>query len=482
MNLKHKVLRGGFWVASAKGLGQLFSWGLTIILARLLSPSEFGLVAMGLVFLHFAESFYELGIGVYLIQKKVLDENELSTFFWMSAFSGLLLFGMTILCSPLIAAFFRAAELERILGVLGINFVIISVGVVPLSLLTKGLEFKKRSAAEFFSDLASGVVAVVLAYGGFGVWSLVLRSLTRGLIFSLLLFVIQEWRPRFMFSLRKSTDALRFSMPIIGSRLLWFFHSHSDYLVIGRFLGDHILGLYRVAFLLSRKPLDKVWMVAGELSLPVFSKVQGEKEKLRTAYLKFIRYVSLIVFPANLGLILAADDAITALLGDRWLASVIPLKLLCILGIFKSIDMGVAPLLNALGRPQLNFKFDLISCILMPLGFLVGVQFGVVGVCIAWIVVYPAMGLVKTITAARMLKVRAKSFIESYYEALSGAAFMALVVVLFSHTLIAWWSSFERLIAISIIGGTAYSAFLLMISGQFRKELKEVLVMLAKKA
>jgi teichuronic acid exporter len=474
MNLKEKIIKSIFWVGSTKSFGQVSSWILTVILARLLAPSDFGLISMALVFMLFAESFSEIGIGTFIVQKEKLDKTDLDTSFWLALLAGCLLTIVTLFVAPVIAWFFKSNRLEEILRVLCVNFIFVSLSIVPLNLLNKEFEFKKRSIVEFSTDLISGLLAVLLAFWGLGVWSLVVRSVSKWAMLTILVYIIQPWRPGFYFSGTKVRELYRFCAPVTGSRLLWSFYANSDYLIVGRALGDHFVGLYRVAYLLARKPLEKLMLIVGDLILPAFSKVQFDNEKAGTLFEKLSKYVSMAVFPANIGFILVAQDGISSVLGEKWIPMTTAFQLLCLLSILKTFDIGVAPLFNARGKPTLNFRFDILSCIFIPASLIVGVHFGLEGVCIGWITSYAAMALVRLRFALKELDLSWWEYFRNLKDPALGTLLMASTVLVCQSFFLRLMPPVVRLIVSCCIGSLSYSIFMILFCNDIRYGLKQV--------
>ena len=472
--LKEKIIKSVFWVGTAKGLGQLFSWLITIILARILSPTDFGLMAMALVFLHFAESFHELGLGVYIIHKKDIHENDINTCFWLNVLSGMLLMILAFIFSKNISKFFNSPDLENLIKILSINLLIISFTTVPLNLMSKTFEFRKRSIIEFFSDIISGIIAIILAERGYGVYSLVYKSIIRSGIFAVCIYSFTSFKPKLYFSITKLKNILSFGANVIGSKLLWYLYSNADYLIVGKFLGDYVLGIYRVAFIVSRKPLDKIWMILGEITLPAFSRVQENQISLNNVFTKFCAYVAIVIFPINIGLYFVIDDVVPLLLGEKWIEIIVPIKYLCILGIVKTLDIGIAPFYNAIGKPEVNLKFDFLSSIFIPLSILFSVQYGLNAVCLAWVVSYSAIAIYKIYFTVKKNNMRFKNFILSYFDPFIGTTVMALILFITNFMLL---YKFAPVLKISInifIGSLVYFSIMILFSMYFKQIFNEI--------
>src|SRR5262245_3239589 len=251
MVLREKIIHAFLWVSLGKAIGQGFSWLVTILLVRILTPGDFGLVAMASVFIGVIDLINEVGIEAAIVQKEDLDDEDLHSIFWVSIFSGLCLYILVFFLAPTLAALVNNGELTNVLRTLALTFIIGSFRCIPLSLITKKLEFDTRSIAESFSVITGGVASIILALVGDGVWSLVFVALCLNLVLTVSVFYFAHLTPKPICSLAKIKRILNFSISVVGSSVLWYFYSNFDSFIIGKLLGDKLLGYYSVALTLS---------------------------------------------------------------------------------------------------------------------------------------------------------------------------------------------------------------------------------------
>lgn len=383
MNLTTKTVKGVGWSGTSQIVTQGFQFIVKIILARLLLPDDFGIIGMALIFTTLMQTVNELGLSAAIIQRKDINNTHLSTSFWISIIMGLILCAVTIIASPFIAVFFKKELIQPVISILSIGFILGSFGIVHRTLLVKKIDFKNVAIAEAGAAAFSGIVSVVLALLGFGVWSLVIGSLIGNLGSSVLLWITCSWRPSMIFDLKSFKELFGFGKNVMGSRILDYIESNADYLLIGKFLDANSLGLYTLAYQMAIFPLSKISHIFARVAFPAFSNIQDDNAKLRIYYLKVIKYTSLITFPLLAGLAIIAPEFIPIAIGEKWMPMVLPLQILCILGALNSIGTHVGTILLCKGRPDIQFKWSIFTSIVLPIAILIGVRYGIIGVAIA---------------------------------------------------------------------------------------------------
>ncbi|MFW9780567.1 MAG: MOP flippase family protein [Candidatus Heimdallarchaeota archaeon] len=470
--LREKTVKGFFWTGTAKILEQLSHWVISIILARLLFPTDYGLMAMAMIFMQFFHHFREFSIGGAIVQKKEIDNLCINSAFWFLCFTGLVAFALIFLSSDFIGMFFKENRLPEILIVLGLTLILSSLTSVPISLLSKELHFDKVALARTFSIVTMGLVSVLFAYLGHGVWSLVYGAITRNLILTVLSFYFARWKPGFEYSFESIKPLFSFGIPMTGAKFLTYLIQNADYFIVGKFLGGELLGLYYMAFNLSSKPIGQVAFLINEVNYPVFSKLQDSMDELKNHFLTSTRYLTLIVFPAMIGLFLIADDFVITLLGEKWVPMVATFKILSIVGIFKSLEVLITPLLYGKGESRIVFRYSLISAIVLTLSFLVGVKFGISGVAFSWLVAYPPLLLYILLLGLKEIGISLIDYIKSVIPAVSGTVFMAAVVVV--SQVIRVDNPLLGMVISIVIGITSYVSFLWITNREISEELKNV--------
>ncbi len=355
------------------------------VLARLLSPSDFGLMGMIMVVIGFAQAFTDMGLSSAIIQRKEVPENHLSSFFWINVLTGILLFVCVLLISPLAVIYFKQQNLSSYLSVAAFIFLITPFGQVFTTLLKKDLKFKTLSKIEIMGTAAYSVSAIGLALAKFGVLSLILGQVIRSLftLSALLITYRKTWLPRFHFSIKEIQSYLSFGAFQMGERVVNYLSANIDYIIIGRFLGPAALGFYTLAYQIVIFPLTKINPIITTVAFPAFSIVQDDNSRMRSGYCKVINYISILSFPMLAGMLVVAPEFIRLVYGIKWEPSIILVQILCLVGAFKSLGNPIGSVLLAKGRADIGFYWNVFAVIMVSLAVIVGVNWGIVGVSVA---------------------------------------------------------------------------------------------------
>lgn len=366
-----------------------------VILARLLSPRDFGLIAMITVITSFVNIFAELGFSAALVQKQDVRQEHLSSVFWLNLGAGLLLTITLMAGAPLIAGFYQEPLLVPLTMLISITFLISSLNIVQNTLMTKALDFKTLSIVEIAAVGISGVVAIVMAYTGFGVWSLAVQSVVLSAVTAALLWKLSDWCPDLTFKWGAIRDLLGFSMSLFGTKVLNYWVRNVDYLLIGRFLGTTPLGVYTRAYKVMLFPLANVSRVLSKVMFPFFSTIQEDKQRVKSVYLKMTRTIALVTFPMMMGLFITVEPFVLTLYGPKWVEMISVLQILCLVGMVQSIATLNGNLYLSQSRADLQFRVGLVLKANGILGIVIGLRWGIVGVAVGYAIAsvvnsYPA--------------------------------------------------------------------------------------------
>jgi O-antigen/teichoic acid export membrane protein len=470
MSLKEKTIRGLTWSGIAQISKQLSQFIITAILARMLTPKDFGLIGMATVFTGFITIFANMGISSALIQKQNTKEEHLSSAFWLNIFVGFLLSLLFSVLAPLIARFYNQPQLKDILIVLSLNFFVASFSIVQQSILTKELEFKTLTKRDILAIVLSGIIGITLAANGFGVWSLVLQSLCLTFFNAFLIWNLSTWRPRFYFSFKEIKEIFMFSSHITGFNVVNYFARNMDYLLIGKFLGGEALGLYSLAYKLMLAPLTNISWVISRVMFPAFSKIQNDLPKIRANYLKMVHVISLITFPILLGLFAVAPEFVKVFYGPKWSAAAQLIQILCFCGMIQSVTSIGGSVYLSLGRADLQFKVALISSSLVSLIIFLALPYGVMGVALAYTVFYALWGHVSFLIVCHLLKLAPSKLYSRLGGSLLISALTMLIVLMMKQLLN--MTSIQVLLLSIVFGILVYFALLFFIKRNLFNELK----------
>lgn len=388
-----RKLRASYtWTAGGVFGGQGLLWLVSLFVARLLDPQDYGLLSMATIFLTFCQSLQDAGLGAAVIQRQDTDQRTLSTAFWFLCVTGASATLLTFFLAPAVAWVFHEPRVIPVLRVLSINFIIMALRTVQFSLLAKELEFAKRTKAELAASFGGALITILLAWNGYGVWSLVVGMLTSELALSLLTYWFSKWRPSLAWDREALRHLLDFGLPTTGGMILWKIYDQADFLVIGALLNSSALGLYTMAWRLAMVSTERITAIFSKVSFPAFASLQKNPREAALHWLQLTEIVSWITFPLLVGLMLVAHPFVLIALTAKWEASVPVLRLLCILAVMRSLGTMMPALVSALGHPRVIFRYNLVSVVVLPLVFAAAAKFaGIEGVGVAWLVVYTPM-------------------------------------------------------------------------------------------
>jgi len=350
---------------------------LGILLARLLSPSEFGLTGMLAVFFAIADTFVNSGLGSALIQRMDLTEDDTTSSFCLNVTVAVAMAGLLCAISPWVAAFYQEPLLQPMLCVLSLRLIFGSLAIVQNSLRARDMDFKTLAIANWTASIGSGTVGVVLAWRGFGVWSLVSATVLRSLLVTMLLWWMRPWRPRGSFRWSSIQKLWSFSSRLLAAGLLDAIFRNASSVVIGKIYDAGALGLYTRARGFSDSASQTLSTVVGRVAFPYFSRLQTDRDVVKQRLRQFLRLTATFHFPFMIGLAAAAPAVVTALLTEKWAACVPLLQVLSLAGLLYPLHTYHLQILTALGRSDLYFRLEVIKKVLIAVNLVVTTPFGV---------------------------------------------------------------------------------------------------------
>jgi teichuronic acid exporter len=377
MSLKEKAVKGLFWSFVDNFSQQGIAFIIGIILARLLSPHEFGIIGYTTIFLMFSETFIDSGLGDALIRKKHCNQADYSTVFYYNFLIGCVLYLILFFSAESISVFLNEPQLKLIIRVLCVSIVISSFTLIQRIILIKRVDFKLQTKISIISSSVSGTVGIIMAYSGYGVWSLVVKALAGGLLSSLLLYMWNKWIPSFEFSNKSFKGMFSFGYKMLISRLIETIYTNIYSLIIGKVFSISELGLYTRANQFSNLPSANINIVISKVSYPVLVELRDNKEKLKSGYKKLIMNTTFITFVLMLGMAAVAEPMIITLIGEKWRNSIVYLQMLCVIGMLYPLHALNLNMLSVLGRSDLFLKLEIIKKVLAIPTIIIGVFFGI---------------------------------------------------------------------------------------------------------
>lgn len=480
MSLRDKTIRAFAWAGSAKAVTQAVSWAISILLARILMPTDFGLVAMAWTFVGLLEQINQLGIGAAIIQRADMEEEDLQTLFWIALGAGVSFYAVAFVGAGPLASFFGNDRLVEVIRFLALTMILSGLSTVPFNLLTKDLAFGKRSKAEVLSVLSGGLVSVTLALRGFGVMSLIMGTLCQQAVLTAMVWVLAGWRPRWHFSPERVGSAFRFGLSVMATRMIWYLHSSADTVIVGKLLGDRLLGYYSMSGQLSTLPVQKISTIVNQVAFPVFAQLQHDLPKLRTYFLAMTRFVAVITFPLMTALVIVAEPLVRLILTDKWLPVVDIFQILCVIGVVKSVDTIIPNMLMARGRADVLLKYNVAILLLLPSAFLLGAQYGLLGVAYAWLIAYPVLLLFLYRTGLAEVGLSMSDYLKNLAPAFLAAGAMGTGIAAFRLVDGTFWGNnlWITVFGASLVGTVSCATALLLFHREMAAEVRRLLTTL----
>jgi O-antigen/teichoic acid export membrane protein len=473
-SLRALAVKSAAWYGATRLWGQGLSWAVTVLLARLLMPSDYGLFAMALSVLGLIEVVQEFGLGTAMVQRKDLSKEQINAVFWVVVGGSTVVTCATALAAGPISRVYGEPGLEWALRILCLTFLLNSLGMVPYALLTRALDLRHRSLAEAIGAATAAVVALGLAWNGFGVWALVGGHLGRAVLLNSALAVFARWRPTVVISLEGMWGILGFGVRILGTHLFGNFLTTTTTFVVARLLGGAAVGLYAMAQSVSEAPHRLSTAIINQVSLPVFSKLQGDRRRLGQYFLAISRYLALISLPVQLGLILVAPDLVSVVFSDKWADMTLPFQLFCVESMVVVQTLTASPLLTARGRANLLLNRSMVSLASLTAAAAIGTLFGLAGVALARVITMVPLRLWNLAVALDELELSMTTYATNMLSPALAGGVMATIVLLVRHGLFQLVSAPERLIASMIVGVVAYPVALLLIDRGLGVEVRTI--------
>ena len=374
-SLKKKTVKGVAWTSLDQVATLGFGFVIGVILARILSPDDYGLLAMITVFNAIAYAFINSGFGNALVRKPDLTENDNSTAFYFNIVAGVVMAGVIWMIAPLVAMFYDKPILCQLLRVEGLLLIVSSFTIVQNAQLTRTLNFKARMIINAASQVLAGAIAIVAAYHGFGVWSLVIQHIASGIIRMILLWVISPWRPRGQWDKRSFGYLWGYGSKLLASGLLDTVYTNIYPIVIGKFYSAADLGQYSRAKGYASLPSHGLTGVIQQVTFPVLSQIQEDDERLAGSYRRMLRFTVFLVFPIMIGMAALAYPLVIALVTDKWAQCVPYLQVICFASMWYPVHAINLNLLQVKGRSDLFLRLEIIKKAIITVAIFVCVPF-----------------------------------------------------------------------------------------------------------
>lgn len=382
-SIKQDSLKGIKWSAIERFSLQGIQFLLGLIMARLLTPADYGIIGMLAIFIAVGQSFVDCGFSNALIRKKNCSQKDCSTVFYFNIVVGIAAYWAMFAIAPLVANFFDESILKDVLRVLAINLFLNSLAVVQRAKMTIAIDFKGQAIATLVSSLISGGVGIYLAYSGHGVWSLVYQSVLATVLNVVLLWMMSRWRPALIFSRASFNDLFAYGSKILAAGLLHTIYTNMTTFVVGKFYTPKDLGFYTRGQQIAALPSTNMTMIIQRVTFPILAKIQDDDAQLIKVYRKYISMASMGIFFLMILLASLAKPLVVILLTTKWLDSVIFLQIFCFAMMFDHLNQINLNMLQVKGRSDLFLKLEIIKKTISFAILFASIPFGVIAICLS---------------------------------------------------------------------------------------------------
>lgn len=409
-SIKERVIISGFWVAFFKVLERGFRFIKTLIIARLLAPSDFGLFGIACLAVDAMQTFTETGISTALVQKKGNIKEYLNTAWTIQLFRSAMISAVLFLFAPGIARFFNNSQASPLMRVMAINVLFsgfVNIGVVYFQ---KDIEFGKQRLISLAKLVVSFSVSLILAFVLRNAWALAWGILAGTIAYCVASYIVHPYRPRIAFNVKKAKELIHFGKWVFASSIVFFLIMQGDDILVGKILGTTALGFYAMAYAISNLGATEITHLISQVMFPAYSKLQNNLPKLKETYLKVLQFTALITFPiAGLTFILAPDFT-RLFLGEKWMPMVSAMQMLCIFGVIRSIGATMGPIFYSVGKPKIQTKVASIQLIVIALIiYPLTIRWGILGTSLAV--------TISNILVLALVVVKVKNIINATYKA-----------------------------------------------------------------
>jgi O-antigen/teichoic acid export membrane protein len=463
------------WIASARLVGQLLSWAGTVVVVRLLTPDDYGLIAIGGFFILYLLLLSEGGLSSAPVRQPQLSERMLREAQTIILAINIGCCAILILAAPAIAHYFDEPRLRQVLPVLAFQFLLVAAGVIPNALLARQMRFKEIATINVVQTAVVMATTLALALAGAGVWSLVVSNLVGFALKSALMIQRCGVFHRPVLGIREAGVFGGFSGYVLLDRTLWHVFANIDALIVNKTLGTTATGYYSVAQNLATIPLSKIAGVFGEVSLPAFSSIQDDQTRVRKSLVLASRNMALLAFPIGAGLASVADPLIVTLLGDNWASVSTAFQFLAVAIPFRLMGLFESPVLLAMGRPRALLLNRAVSLTILVAALLIGSRWGLAGVAAAWAAAAPAIWVATTARCCRVFGWQPGEMLRPAIAPLFvSVAMFAIVSSAAAHLREEGYSEIFQLLCIIPLGASIYGIVMWAVARQSLTEMLEL--------
>lgn len=400
---KKEIISSLFWKLMENGGSQVVNFVVSIILARLLSPNDYGTIALITIFINLSNVFIQSGFNTSLIQKKNIDELDYSTVFYFSLVLSTFLYFILFFMAPYIAKFYGQPILKNALRVLSINLFLGALNSIQIAIISKNMQFKKLFYRSFGAITVSGILGVIMAYYGLGIWALVFQQILNQVISTVIMCFTLKWKPKLIFSFERLKNLFSFGWKILISNLINTLFLNIRDIIIGRVYSSNILGYFNRGKQFPSLIITNIDGTIQSVMLPTYSAEQDNRERIKSMVEKSINISSFLIFPIMIGMYIVAEPLVLILLTDKWLGCVPFLKIFSLTYMLMPLYTANLQAIQAIGRSDLILKIEVVKRVIEIIILIISFKFGVYAIAIGTLVTgvigivlnsYPNYGLI----------------------------------------------------------------------------------------
>ena len=460
-HLDRSLLRGLAWTGIAKWTTQLLRWVATFAIARLLSPEDYGVVGMAMVYVGFVQLFNEFGLSSAIVQNQSLTRHDIARLSGFALALGVPLFGISVALASPIAAFYDEPVVRWIVIALSTRFILDAIAMAPKAIVARELRFKRLAWIEGVEAVTMLAVTLTAAVVWRSYWALVAGLVVSSAVAAAVAVLSAPIMPVFTRDLGPLRGSVRFGRDVVLSTLAWYAYTNADFMIVGRILSKAALGAYTMAWSIASVPVEKIAAMVNRVAPPIFAAVQHDTPALRRYFLALTEGLAFITFPLAAGLGLVTEEFVLTALGAKWADAIVPMRLLAFYAGFRSLVSLPQLVLVARGHAREARNFSLITALVMPVAFLIGIRWGTTGVAAAWIIAFTLCVFPMDYRYTfRLLDMSLGAFLRVLLPAIVGTAVMAAAVLLARAAMPDTLPAALRLFSLAVVGGLAYGGYM----------------------
>ena len=472
-----EIAKGAAWSTGAQWIAQVSQIFVSVILARILIPADYGIVGMSAAFTGFIVLFANLGMGPAIVQRQNIDEDYLHTALWATVGVSVTLYLAAYVLAPWVGAFYSESRVTSIVRVASIGFLLSPLNGIMGRILTREMRFKALAFVDVLCTFSSQATALVAALLGMGVWSLVFGSIAFQIVRIVLMLWITDYRPRLRFDIKKFKDLFSFGWKLLGSNFLGYLGRNADNLIIGKILGATALGYYDLAYQIMLRPITNI---SGTISKPLFpalARLQHKKDEAAEVYRKVVSYISIITMPVMFGIAAVAPELIICLVGEKWAPAIPVVQILALVGALQSIGCTVGDIYLSQNRTDIMLKLYIFGTPITIACFLIGTIWGITGVALFYAINCLLYSGLSHYIANSIITLSNRKFYSSIMPSFFAGAVMAIFVILFRYLFEPYvLNTFVFLTFLVTMGAIVYILMIILLKNEEFLEVKQFIV------